>query len=252
MFSNDFPRYSASSLPPGLDLSTKERWIAAHEMVWEYYNMFPEVQAECSDFKLLWPDMLQTVILVSKDKEVHLPEDFNGMKIGAGGSSADVVKANGGAAVHQVPPECYMNMDKGVVEAAFLSWAMASDWKIQELAKYYYTQGFGNGTLFIGMNLEAWNEMSAEDQKILEEIMLEAAKGPLVDGMLKEEGIGRQIAEENATVYAPTPEEAAAWEEACKPAIEEWAKTAESLGVENPMRFYEAYMEIQDKYFPEK
>jgi TRAP-type C4-dicarboxylate transport system substrate-binding protein len=251
MFSNDFPRYNATSLPPGVELPTTKDWIAAHEMTWEYYNMFPEVQAECKDFKLLWPDMLAPVYLMCRDKEVHYPTDFKGMKIGAGGPSADMVSAYGGAPVHQVPPECYMNMDKGVVEAAFLSWAMASDWKIEELAKYYYTQGFGNGTLFIGMNLEAWNEMTAEDQKIMEATMLEAAHGPLVEGMLAEEEHGRQIAEANAKVYAPTPEERAAWEEACKPAIDEWAKTAESLGVQNPMRFYNAFKELQKKYFPE-
>ena len=252
IFSKDFPLLIATSLPVGVDLTTKEEWIAAHDMSWEFYNTFPEVQAECKDFKLLWPNMLHPIYLVTMDKEVHFPEDFKGMKIGAGGPTADIVKAYGGASVHQVPPQAYMNMDKGVVEAGFFSWAMASDWKIHELANYYYTMNFGNGTLLIAMNLEAWNELSAEDQKILEETMADAARGPMVEGMLKEEAYGRQIATENAKVYAPTPEEAAAWQKACAPAIEEWANIAQSMGIEYPEPFYEAFKKMQKKYFPEQ
>ena len=55
MFSTAFPLFIGMALPTGVEISTEKDWYAAWDMSWEYYNMFPEVQAECKDFKLLIP-----------------------------------------------------------------------------------------------------------------------------------------------------------------------------------------------------
>ena len=195
--------------------------------------------------------MTAPVYLVLRNKEVHYPTDFKGMKIGASGPSGEIVKAMGGASVQLVPAETYTAMEKGVIEASFLSWAMASDWKIEELAKYYYTMNFGHGHMLVAANLQFWNELSAEDQKILEQTMQDAREA-FAEGMIAQEDYGKQAATQHAKIYAPTTEERRLWEDACEPAIRKWRDDAILFGVKDPIRFEEAFRQLQHKYFPEQ
>jgi TRAP-type C4-dicarboxylate transport system substrate-binding protein len=251
MFATAFPRFMAMTLPTGVEISTAKDWYSAWDMTWEYYNKQPEVQAECKDFKLLFPIMTAPTYLVLKNKEIHNPTDLKGMKIGASGTAGAIVKGVGGASVQLVPAETYASMEKGVIEGSFLSWAMASDWKIEELAKYYYTMNFGHGFMLVAANLQFWNELTAGDQKILEQTMT-AAREAFAKGMIEQEEYGKQAAAKHAKIYAPTKEERQLWEDACKPATQMWIDDATKAGVNDPIRFEKAFRELQHKYFPKQ
>ncbi len=214
---------------------------------WEFYE-FPEVQAELKDFKMVWPFVLDPSYMVTKDKEIRKPEDFKGLMIGGGGFIKEVVAAHGGASVIIMPPETYMNLDKGVVDGAFLAWGMSGDYDIQEICEYYNLYEFEQGVLPLFMNLETWNAMSPEDQKIFDESFRESTKYAS-EGMLEGLDSAKQkTIDAGRKLIEPTPEEIAVWDEAAKPAIQKWIDDCKAAGVDNPEEIMERYKKVREKY----
>ncbi len=254
-FQKDFPLSLVMSLPTlgfplGPDIKDYE---PAWEACWELINTVPEVQAEFKDYKLLWPFELNPYYLLSKKKEVHKASDFKGMKVGGSGQKMLLVTENGGASIHSIPPQTYMNLQKGVMEASFNAPSQIMHYKLDELIDYYYFQDFGCGTIVLLMNKEVWNALSPQDQKIVEESWREAsqvsAKGMQVDAIGGEE----QVKKAGKKITYPTPEETAAWEKSSGEIVfSRWAKDAQDLGISAQAtdKVLNAWKDLRKKYFP--
>ena len=110
------------ALLPTLDFpTTLKARMAAGRAFMEMYQKLPQLQAEWSGVRLFGFQMLAPYILASKKKEVYLPEHFKGYKVGGTGLRMRLVTNNGGVDINQVPPDAYMNMDKGIVDGSFMS-----------------------------------------------------------------------------------------------------------------------------------
>jgi TRAP-type C4-dicarboxylate transport system substrate-binding protein len=185
---------------------------------------------------------------VSEKKEIHKPSDF---KVGGSGNKMVTVEQNGGATVHQIPPEPYLNMDKGVINASFNTFAQAQIYKLYEICEHFYQQDFGSGLIIITMNWDAWNAMSPADQKIMEETWREAALGPCTKGMLESNLGGVGVVKDNGGhVYPPTPEETAEWQKSAQPVIDKWKVDAVDLGVKPDVcdKVLETWRNLRTKY----
>jgi TRAP-type C4-dicarboxylate transport system substrate-binding protein len=160
----------------------------------------------------------------------------------------EIVKANGGAAVHMIPPQSYINLDKGTVDNAFLTYAQVKDYKLTEVCDYFYDGSFGCGTYLITMNWDAWNEMAPSDQKLFEDTWLDA----LVvchEGMLDSMEEGREtIAEAGLSITEPTKAELAAWITDSKPAVDYWVESSVNAGIADPLPYLEKWEAIRNKY----
>jgi TRAP-type C4-dicarboxylate transport system substrate-binding protein len=175
--------------------------------------------------------------LVSKSKEIHFPSDFKGLKVGGAGHVMEIVKANGGAEVHQVPPEAYNNLDKGIVDAAFNLFAQVRVYSLYEVCDYFYTQSFFNGTMIVLMNLDAWNAMSPQDQEIMQEIWPEVAKISCQTVFEDCETGKQKVLEAGKKLVDPTPEEATAWAAEAEPTFKIWAEDAAALGIDSEVAY---------------
>jgi TRAP-type C4-dicarboxylate transport system substrate-binding protein len=212
---------------------------------WEFYNTFPEVQHELKDFKMVWPFVLDPSHMVTKDKPVRAPSDFKGMTIGGGGNIREVVTANGGATVSVMPPETYMNLDKGVIDGAFLNWGMCNDYDLHEVLKYYNVYDFEQGVLWLMMNLETWNAMPSGDQEIFDDLWVEASKVSS-DGYLEGNVAAKQkAADAGRTIIEPTLAEIAVWEQAADMALQKWMDDAKGAGIDDPLEILERYKQLR-------
>jgi TRAP-type transport system periplasmic protein len=207
-------------------------YLSAYDMAWEFINTTPEIKAEFKDGIVLQPLVLDSYNFVSKGAEVRVPQDMKGMKIGGSGDKMELVTAMGGARVQVIPPNSYTNLDKGVVEAAFLTFAQVSDYKLYELCKWYSLQSHGGGWYFIYMNKDAYNEMSPADQKVILDTWKEASA---TSARVSMESVAKGIAECKAkgqTIYDPTPAEKAAWQKGYDDVVVPlWYKNAQNLGI---------------------
>ncbi|MDP2644806.1 MAG: TRAP transporter substrate-binding protein DctP [Desulfobacterales bacterium] len=215
------------TLLPVLDFpnSLKGR-LAAGNALMEMYRKNPQMQEEFKGLKLFGYHQMNPYILASKSKEIYLPEHFKGLKVGGTGSKMKIISNYGGAEVSQIPPDTYVNMSRGVVDASLLSWSQIWDYKLWEVAKYFYDMSFSGGAQAMVMNAAAWNGMSPEDQKIFTEIWSrtyvaaaeksynEATKGP------------KAVVDSGGKIRKPAAAEMPAWRKAAAPIVEKWIATA--------------------------
>ena len=148
------------------------------------------------------------------------------------GDKMELVTKYGGARVHNIPPQSYTNLDKGVIEAGFLTFAQVADYKLYELCKWYSLQTHGGGWYFIYMNKEAFNEMTPADQKLLMDTWKEASAVSAQGSMANVAKGKKDVLDHGQTIYTPTAEDKAAWEKAyADTIIPIWYKKAEDLGI---------------------
>jgi TRAP-type C4-dicarboxylate transport system substrate-binding protein len=223
--------------------------MAGGRALLEMYNKFPQLRAEYKGIKLFGNHQMNPYILVSKKKEVTLPEHFKGMKVGGNGYSLDLVKNSGGADVNQVPPDAYMNMDKGVVDASFLNWTQVGLYKIYEAAKYYYEYPFGAGAFVMVMNEDFWNGMSREDQKIFTDLWDEQYEmGAKNQQVASDKGRNATIADGRCRIRKATPQEDAAWKKAAAPILADWLKMSKSQGAKDPEAVLAEWKRVTEAY----
>ncbi len=253
-FPKDFPLSLVATLPTlGFPGGVLKSYTEASAAFWEFYNKVPEIQAEFSDVKLLLPHIEDPYLLISKNKEVHYPADFKAMRIGGSGPKMDLVSANGGAKVQQAPPDTYMNLDKGITDGAFVTPGQVYDYKLQEIANYFYAQDFGCATVIVLMNKSSWNAMSPQDQQIMMETWpaanIESAQANVVDTQA-----GRKIiSDAGKKITSPTPQETSAWaQSANEVAVSAWQNDAKGLNIPADVitKVISAWREIRSKHLP--
>jgi TRAP-type C4-dicarboxylate transport system substrate-binding protein len=230
----DFPLASLTGLPmlcfhkKGV---AKEEYLASFKALKELYKI-KEVGDEFKDYHLIAAIEIDPTYLITKNKKVVAPEDLKGLKVGgASGAMEDLMKAYGAAGVFQIPPQAYMNMDKGVTDAAFMTYAMIGPYKMYDVANYILTQTFTAGTLLVLTSHSWYDSLAKSDQKIFDETW-EQAMDVCAQGMYDENVHSKpEIEASGITITHPTPEQSAAWEAACtKYAYPTWAKMCQDLG----------------------
>jgi TRAP-type C4-dicarboxylate transport system substrate-binding protein len=250
-FPKDFPLTGIASLPTlGFYPKTADDELTTYKAAWEFINSNPEIQNEMKNFKLLQPLVLDPYNLVSKSKAIHAAADFKGLKVGGSGGKMEIVTTNGGAAVQQVPPQTYDNLQKGVIDAAFVTFSQVGDYHLYDLCDYYYTQDFGGGFMLITMNWDAWNAMSSKDQKIMMDTWQDASK---IAGQGSLDSIA---AGKDATIKAgkkitdATDAEKTAWYNGSAPAFTKWRNDAIALGITAATydKMLKSWQTIHDKY----
>jgi TRAP-type C4-dicarboxylate transport system substrate-binding protein len=210
----------------------------------------PEVNKEWAGIQLVATIQLDNIILASKSKEVHKPADFKGMKVGGSGYVMEEVTQNGGAAVVQMPPETYMNLDKGVVDAAFVNYTQVSDYKLQEICNYFYNVNFGAGFFPIIANAETYNGMSAKDKEIFNKTWAEGLKIIAPEfASSRQTGI-QAIKDKGKTITEPTAAEQAEWNKATDLAYAKWKADCKAAGVDETIanKVMNDWLNIVKKY----
>lgn len=139
---------------------------------------FPEVSGEFTtqNVKLLFPASSNAPVLVSMNR-IDKIEDFAGMTIRATGYYGMAINAWGGTPVDIVSSEMYESMARGVIDGAFgIPPQTAVGYGLHEISKYFIQTGTGPAAVLIGaMNLDSYNKLPPDIQKIFDEVGAETA-----------------------------------------------------------------------------
>ena len=135
----------------------------------EIYKKFKP--AELDDVKVLNIHSTPPGALLTKSP-VHTLEDLKGMEIrSAGGSVTPLLKQLGATPVGMPMPELYLALQKGVVEGAVVVPGDALRiWKFAEVVSYVTMVSTYNLQFFVVMNLDTWNALPPDIQKIFDEV----------------------------------------------------------------------------------
>lgn len=104
---------------------------------------------------------------ITKTKYTSLDE-MKGMKLGIGMNQTAMEKL-GFNVVTVFPSDYYDKLSRGVADCGYMSAAALVSMKLQEVTPYFLTDGTYTAGNFITVNLDVWNSLTEEQQKILED-----------------------------------------------------------------------------------
>ena len=211
-----FPVMEALDLPLGYPSG-----LVASRTANEYYQKYQP--KELDDVKVLYlhghgPGLLHT------KKPVQSIEEMAGLKIRSTGLSARIVEALGGVPVAMPQNAAYEALQKGVVEGTFAPMETLKGWKQAEVVKSTtkcYSVGYTT-TFFIVMNLDKWNALPDDIQKVFETVSEKYVDvhGKVWDSTDKE---GRKYTLSLGNEIIPlSDEESARWRKAVEPVINDY------------------------------
>ena len=224
------PLASISTLPTIVFPDTVAGAIAATDVMAQLVDEFPELAAEFSFWKVIGYQYFISYGLFSK-KPIYVPSDIKGMKVRASANHALFVRSVGGGSVNIVPPEMYMALKTGVIDAGIITLSMVGDYKLYEIGKYYTDVYLGRSMFAIIMNKNSWNNLPVSVQKVMDGLvpgMVE--KG--ADEMVANREEGKKVFIDNGgDVIVPSPEQLKEWNIAMGPMEEIWLKDLEDKGL---------------------
>ncbi|MFO7611016.1 MAG: TRAP transporter substrate-binding protein [Clostridia bacterium] len=205
---------------------------SASEVAWEGIKQLnPE---EVQDTKLLMviatgPGDLFTTV------PVRTLEDMKGLEIRATGLSAKTIEALGGIPVGMPQSDAYEALSKGIVKGNLSPVEVLKGWKHAEVTDYLTRTPFLYNTLFfVTMNLEKWNSLPEEIQRIIVETT-EAFHEEVGIGLWDSQndaGLSFAVDDQGMEVIDLSEEEAARWIEKVSPIQDDYQSVLSSLGIE--------------------
>ena len=164
-------------------------------------------------------------------KPVKTLEDVEGMEIRAGGPTGKLVKNMGGVPVSAPQSEAYEMLSKGIVKGSISSLDVLKGFRQGEVVEHVTLAYFHVAPFFVSMNLDRWNDLPPDIQKVFDEVSAEYIEiaGEVWD-KASEAGLA-YAKEEGLEIYALPDEERARWHACYKPLREEYIQEMESKGL---------------------
>jgi TRAP-type C4-dicarboxylate transport system substrate-binding protein len=145
--------------------------ISCSRAVWHLYKTFPEVKGEYKGVKLLWLHTTPAAKLMMKKKAVRSLDDLKGLKIASSGAvGVKVGKALGFSPVSMPTGDIYEAQDKGVIDGHIRPSELLVSRRLFEVTKYIVDVDLGHDIFFVAMNLNTWNKLPPEVQKVFDEL----------------------------------------------------------------------------------
>ena len=228
-----FPLCEAITLP--MQFPSSE---VAAEVWWDLMEKYM-AKAECSKVKVLWVYPTATFQMMTRTKQVRTLEDLKGMKFSATSPMlAKTTEALGAVPVVMAEPDIYTSLERGLIDGRWCDWECAWTWKAYEVTKYRTDNiGLGVNTNIVVMNLDSWNSLPPDIQKIIDEntgfdksrscgAMFEALPDEFLPKLLDyDQKAG------NPEIYSLPESERERWVEAVGPVCDDWANDMEAKGL---------------------
>jgi TRAP-type C4-dicarboxylate transport system substrate-binding protein len=243
--SKQFAATMAYFTPSFIYPSTIEGQTAASHSMMAMIENLPAVQNEWKDVKVLFNSASPSAVIMSTKKDIKVPSDLKGLKIGGYGSSLmGLAQFVGGAAVVTAPPTAYQNMKTGVIDAYVTSYSAGYDTKLVELTKYVNEWGPGESSLVAIMNWDTWNKISSADQKLITDNLDEAIKALMGTQVGREGDFKQEFSKVGGTINIPGTE----WNGVSQALTNSWIESAKASGVTNTDEILTYCKKIHDDY----
>lgn len=236
-----FPLTSVMELPcliPTSEVGTR--------VTGDIYKKYLKPEHESVKMLFIW--CMAPAQLHTSKKPVHTLADFKGLKLRTPGAhQAAMVEKLGGTPLSMPITEVYSSLEKGVADGAVLPWEVIKPFKFQEVTKYHTIGNLYSMTNCVVMNLDTWNSLPSDIQKIIDEVDSEYT-GIAAKVFDANETVGRKICEDAGhEIYNLPPEEWQRWLERISPLWDEWIADMEAKGLPGKAIANEA-RQLAEKY----
>jgi len=204
--------------------------ISGSRAAWEIYETY--LKPEYTGVRVLGVFVSDLNHLWSAKKPIHTLEDLNGTKVRVSGLvPTKTIGLIGGTPVFLAWPDVYEALQRGTVEGAVAGASPMIAFRIYEVGKYGTVLNFNCPMNFLVMNLDTWNKLPQEIQKIPE------LSGPYVSELggsayHKETVRGfEDLSRHGVNIYTLPPAEMERWKKAAVPIYDWWVKNLEAKGL---------------------
>ena len=175
-------------------------------------------------------------------------DDIKGLDLRAPGSAGVVLKALGGNPVGMPMPQTPEALQKGTVKGLISSLEVMKDFKFAELCRYVTMIDVGVIPFAVVMNMDKWNSLPQDVQKVMEELGPQQAAwtGVYMDNHVKE-SMAWSKKTHNVDVIELSKEEKAKWDKRLAPITGKWIAATKAKGfpakaiVDDIVEFTEMY-----------
>lgn len=145
---------------PFLNFTSHEQ---ASGILQQVIDKYPSVAAEFNSTHLVTAWVGVQDLVMSSKKVYKTLDDWKGVKIRTGGGTQTMEFQALGADPTSVPvSEAYIDMQKGVFDAATGQWDFIFSFKMYEVAKYYTYAPFSTSLFSFPINNDLWNSFSPD------------------------------------------------------------------------------------------
>jgi len=198
--------------------------------MWEAYKQLKP--AEYNQYKMLWCASPGSAHIGTVKKAVRSLEDIKGMEIRGSGITKDALDALGAVGVAIPMPETPVALQKGIVDGVAHTLETIVTEKFGDYFKYnticYIYSAF---RFHAAMNLDKWNSLPPDIQKIIDDISDGYAKkhGEQMD--INHEKGWKFMQDNNIEVIKLQPSEYERWVKAWGPVQDKWIANMKSKGL---------------------
>jgi TRAP-type C4-dicarboxylate transport system substrate-binding protein len=160
-----FPVTEFLDLPNGYPTG----WVGCHVAV-DFYNKYKP--KEWDNMHLLLLNAGTTAGLMTHNKKITNMDQLKGVTLRGAGAVGDTITALGATARDVPMAEMYDDVSKGVVDGALVGIETLKSFKMGDVCKYttFAWQAGSMYTFYLAMNLEKWNALPKDIQKIFTDI----------------------------------------------------------------------------------
>ena len=142
-------------------------------------------------------------------------EDFKGLKLrGYGELPSETIKALGAAPVSMGAGEVYMALQRGTIDGQTSGTTAMFDRKMYEVTKYLTMTNHAFPEFVTTVNLKAWNKLSADQKKIIEEAAKEVQAAIRAEVKNEEDKALKALKDKGMQVFVVPAGELATWQKA--------------------------------------
>lgn len=231
-----FPLSSVTELP-FIALSAE----MGTNILWELYQSFPELQEEYNQTKLLALFANDAEHIMTTNQPIHSIDDINGLRLRtASNSENNTVEAWGGSPSFMPMSDVYDAAQRGVIDGMIAPLSTIQSFSLADVTGNIIEPPFSITHFFMTMNKQAWNNLSAEDQAIFEEVS-EKYRVKAAQRYDEAGRNGKQIALDNNVEVITLPEdEWLKFRDALQPLHEKWVNDMENRGLPGKAVYDEA------------
>ncbi len=224
----------------------------AHELV----NARPEIQKEMSEAKLLFFDTTPPAGISVRGKQIKTLDDFKGLKMSSRPGMANfIIQSLGATPVPMSPTDAYQALERGVIDGVIMNWDGTMTFKYMDVTKYRTATPFSlwSDPLACSMNLNTWNKLPPEVQKIIEQnsgLAQSKIAGETFDkGQDAILNIIKQADQKagNPDIYSIPDSEFKSWLAAVNPLYDKWIADVSAKGLPGKA-VYDSLRSIMTKY----
>ncbi len=211
------------------------------EILLELYENFPELQKEYEQTKLLALFANDAEHILTTNKGIHSLEDLSGLRIRTASNSENNTVNAWGASPNFMPMgDVYDAAQRGVIDGMIAPLSTIQSFSLADVTGYIIEPPFSITHFFMTMNKTAWNNLSPEDQEILEEVSREFSIKAAQRYDLAGQN-GKQIALDNGVeVITLSDSEVSRFREVLEPLHEAWINGMENNGLPGQEIYNEA------------